>query len=245
LDGGDTLSWNITANKNEGSIIVWLKPRFGSDWADKPQDAVFCEANYDTNNFLRLFYDSASGKIIFRKRVSGTDYDAEIPAPVFEAGELLCLAGTYGAGGVKVYLNGVVGSVTNSDLSALGGNPATLYMSDAAQTLFPDAVVDELYLFSRELSALEALKYANSMTAIKNDNGKFSMIKVLSDGDRLLLNSKKQTVDFIDSSAGTFTNAVASMDVGSILPKFDSKKSVIYNKSANGGINIKYRKRWL
>ena len=245
LDGDDTLSWNVTANKDEGSIIVWLKPLFGSGWTGNNQDAVFYEIWYDANNYLRLFYDGTNGKFVFRKKVSGTDYDAELLAPTFNAGETLCLTGTYGAGGVKVYLNGIAGNVTNSNVSALSGNPATLYMSDGAQTLFPDAIVDELYLFSRELSGVEALKYANSATALKNDNAKFSMTKVLAEGDRLLLDSRKQTVEFADSSAGTFTNAVASMDVGAILPKLESGKSVIFNKTANGGMNIKYRKRWL
>ncbi|MCH8306231.1 MAG: hypothetical protein IIB94_14020, partial [Candidatus Marinimicrobia bacterium] len=245
VDGGDALSWSILANKNEGAVVCLLKPQFGATWADETDDPVIFEMYYDTNNYLRLSYDWTNDKFIFRKRAGGTDYDAEAPNQTFNRGDLLSVIGTYGSNGVRIYINGVLGSVIDSNTSLLSGNPGTLYLSNNTQTQFPDAIMDEIYLFSRELSADEALKYSNQNRPVKNNNAKFSLTKTLSDGDKLLIDSEKETIEFSDSSTGTFTNAIASMDSGSYFPNLDRNRSVLYNKVANAGIKLNYKKKWL
>lgn len=245
LDGGDTLSWSMTGNKNEGSVICWLKPKFGATWADETDDPVIYELQYDTNNYLRLSYDWTNDKFIFRKRAAGVDYDAEAGNQTFEDGELLSVIASYGSTGVRIYINGVLGGVLNSNAAPLTGNPGTLYLSDNTQTQFPDAIIDEICLLSRELSATEALKYSNQSKPIKNNNAKISLTKTLSDGDKLLIDSEKETIEFADSSADSFTNAIASMDAGSFFPNMDSNESVLFNKVANAGIKLSYNKKWL
>ena len=118
-------------------------------------------------------------------------------------------------------------------------------MGDNAQTSFPDSVIDEIYILSRELIAQDVLKHSNAIRAQKNDNAKFSMTKTLAAGDKLLINSEEETVEFADSSAGTFVNAIASMDSGSFFPNLDPNEAVIFNKSAGGGIKLDYLKKWL
>ncbi|MCH7619030.1 MAG: hypothetical protein IH880_04600, partial [Candidatus Marinimicrobia bacterium] len=245
IDGGDTLSWNIVGNKNEGSVILWLRPQFAAGWADDADDPVIIEIYYDSNNYLRLFYDSTNDKFVFRKRAAGVDYDSEAGSQTFSKNDRLCLIGTFGSNGVRIYVNGALGSVTNANIITLAGNPASIYLSDNAQTSFPDCVFDEFYLLSRELSAQEVLKYSNAYRAQKNDNAKFSMTKVFAAGDKLLINSEEETVEFADSSAGTFVNAIASMDSGSLFPNLDPKEAVIYNKTAGGGIKLDFLKKWL
>ncbi len=245
LDGGDTLSWSITGNKNEGSVVCWLKPQFGATWADETDEPVLFELYNDANNYLRLSYDWTNDKFIFRKRVGGVDYDAEAGNQTFENGEMLSVIGTYGSNGVRIYANGVLGGVINSNSAPLTGNPGTLYLSNKTQTQFPDAIIDEIYLFSRELAAAEALKYSNQNKPVKNNNAKISLTKTLSDGDKLLIDSEKETIEFADSSANSFTNAIASMDSGSYFPNLDSNESVLFNKVANAGIKLNYNKKWL
>lgn len=245
IDGGDTLSWNIVGNKNEGSVILWLRPQFAAGWADDADDPVIIEIYYDSNNYLRLFYDWTNDKFIFRKRAAGVDYDSEAGSQTFSKNDRLCLIGTFGSNGVRLYVNGALGSVTNANITTLAGNPASIYLSDNAQTSFPDSVFDEFYLLSRELSAQEVLKYSNANRAQKNDNAKFSMTKGFAAGDKLLINSEEETVEFADSSAGTFVNAIASMDSGSLFPNLDPKEAVIYNKTAGGGIKLDFLKKWL
>lgn len=245
IDGGDTLSWNIVGNKNEGSVILWLRPQFAADWADDTDDPLIIEIYYDSNNYLRIFYDWTNDKFVFRKRAAGVDYDSEAGSQTFSKDDRLCLIGTFGSNGVRVYVNGTLGSVTNANATTLAGNPVSIQMSDNAQTSFPDSVFDEIYLLSRELSAQEVLKYSNAFRAQKNDNAKFSMTKVLAAGDKLLINSEEETVEFGDSSAGTFVNAIASMDSGSHFPNLDPNQAVIYNKTAGGGIKLDFLKKWL
>ena len=71
------------------------------------------------------------------------------------------------------------------------------------------------------------------------------MNKSLSDGDKLLKDSENETIEFADSTANTFTNAIASMDSGSFFPNMNSNKSVLFNKVANTGIKLNYNKKWL
>lgn len=245
LDGGDTLSWNMTGNKNEGSVVCWLKPIFGATWSDQTDEPVIYELYYDTNNYLRLSYDWTNDKFIFRKRAAGVDYDAEAGNQTFKDGELLSIIGTYGSNGVRIYVNAVLGGVVNSNAAPLTGNPGTFYLSDNTQTQFPDAIFDEIYLLSRELSATEALKYLHQSKQIKNNNAKLSLTKTLSNGDKLLIDSEKETIEFADFSAGSFTNAIASMDAGSFFPNMDRNESVLFNKVANSGIKLIYSKKWL
>ena len=245
LDGGDTLSWSMTGNKNEGSVVCWFKPKFSATWADETDDPVIYELYYDTNNYLRLSYDWTNDKFIFTKRAAGVDYDAEAGNQTFEDGELLSVIGTYGSNGVRIYINGNLGGVVNSNAAPLTGNPGTLYLSNDTQTQFPDAIIDEIYLLSRALSATEALKYLNQSKQIKNNNTKLSLTKTLSGGDKLLIDSEKETIEFVDSSADSFTNAIASMDAGSFFPNMDSNESVLFNKVANAGIKLNYYKKWL
>ena len=222
-----------------------LKPLFGATWAEETDDPVIFELYYDTNNYLRLSYDWTNDRFIFRKRAGGTDYDAEAANQTFNKGDLLSVIGTYGSNGVRIYINGGLGSVIDSNPSLLSGNPEILYLSDNTQSQFPDAIIDEIYLFSREISADEALKYSSQNRPVKNNNAKISFTKTLADGDKLLINSEKETIEYSDSSAGTFTNAIASMNSGSYFPNMDRNKSVLYNKVANAGIKLNYKKKWL
>ncbi|MCH7954950.1 MAG: hypothetical protein IIC40_04320, partial [Candidatus Marinimicrobia bacterium] len=133
----------------------------------------------------------------------------------------------------------------HSNTDALLNNPNALNFVGNSEPNIPDAIYDEVYLLSRELSAAEALKYSNQSKPVKNNNAKISLTKTLSDGDKLLIDSEKETIEFADSTANTFTNAIASMDSGSFFPNMDSNKSVLFNKVANTGIKLNYNKKWL
>ena len=244
IDGGDTLSWNLTGNKNEGSVIVWFKPMFGSDWADDTSEPMIFELFANVSNYLKAYYDFTGDSWIFRKRVGSVNREA-IFASTHNAGDRICMVCTWGSmNGVQIYINGVAGAA-HSNTDALLNNPNALNFVGNSEPNIPDAIYDEIYLLSRELSAAEALKYSNQSKPVKNNNAKISLTKTLSDGDKLLIDSEKETIEFADSTANTFTNAIASMDSGSFFPNMDSNKSVLFNKVANTGIKLNYNKKWL
>ena len=244
IDGGDTLSWNLTGNKNEGSVIVWFKPMFGSDWVDDTNEPMIFELFANVSNYLKAYYDFTGDFWTFRKRVASVNREA-IFTSTHNAGDRICMVCTWGSmNGVQIYINGVAGAA-HSNTDALLNNPNALNFVGNSEPNIPDAIYDEIYLLSRELSAAEALKYSNQSKPIKNNNAKISLTKTLSDGDKLLIDSEKETIEFADSTANTFTNAIASMDSGSFFPNMDSNKSVLFNKVANAGIKLNYNKKWL
>lgn len=247
IDGGDTLSWAVTGNKNEGAIIAFLKPQFDAGWEDSTDDPIIYELVNNTTNLLRLSYDWTNDQWNFTKlsTAGGTDI-AISQVQTFEKNQALVIIGTWGANGVKIYVDSVIGGTSPADTNALAGNPDTLYMSNNGQTIFPDSVIDELVVLSREIDAQEAKKFTNKIeNAIKNDNAKMSMTKVLAVNDKLVFDSENEVINFVDSSAGNVTNAIASMDAGSLFAKLDPNKSVIYSKVASSGIKMDYRKKYL
>ena len=72
------------------------------------------------------------------------------------------------------------------------------------------------------------------------------MTKVLSANDKLRIDSEFERVEFLDSSGGTFTNALASMNAGSRFPKMSKDKSVIYSGVALAGEGkVNFRQRFI
>ena len=124
-------------------------------------------------------------------------------------------------------------------------------MSDNSLGAFPDSIIDEIYVYSRELSQQEVTARFNAIRATKNDNSKIAMTKVLSINDKLRIDTENELIEFLDSSGATFTNAIASMDAGSNFFKMRSKTSVIFNKVALTNVSVvdkiklNYLKRFL
>ena len=244
IDGRDTLSWAVKGNKNEGSIEIWLKPQFAADWDAETSVQTIYLFRSSGSHYCLLRYDFISDIWIFRKN-SAVARDATSAVQAFEKGTRIHIIGTWGSNGVNIYVDSVIGT-PNANTDALASNPSTFYLGGIVTVVsIPDSIIDELYVYSRELSAQEALKQFNANRKTVNDNRVFEMTKVLNANDKLRIDSENERVEFLDSSLGTFTNAIASMNAGSRLPKMSKDKSVIYNKAANGGMNIKYRKRWL
>ncbi len=250
IDGADTLSWSIKSNKNEGSIEVWLKPQFDADWADDTDDVYIFSVQFSTGERLRLFYDWTDDKWTFMKTIGGSGKAAESLTQTFTKNQRLHIIGTYGANGVNIYVGSIIGT-PHSDTTALSNNPTVLRMGEFNLGIFPDSIVDEIIVYSRELSQQEVTAQFNKFRATKNDNAKIAMTKVLAANDKLRIDTERELIEFVDSSGATFTNAIASMDSGSVFFKMNANKSVIFNKnlltnsSVVSKIKLNYLKRFL
>ena len=250
IDGADTLSWALVGNKNEGSIECWLKPQFAANWDDDTDNPVIYTYISDGDNFLLLSYRWGTDKFNLNKRASGADRFATSTVQSFIKGERLHIIGTFGLiNGTQIYVNGVAGTA-DSNITSLASNPNTLHINNSL-VLPADSIIDEIYVYSRELSQQEVTAQFNKFRATKNDNAKIAMTKVLSTNDKLRIDTENELIEFLDSSGGTFTNAIASMDAGSNFFKMQSKKSVIYNKVALTNVSVvdkiklNYLKRFL
>lgn len=244
IDGGDTLSWAMVGNKNEGSIIAWIEPQFDADWADDTDDPVIVELQQGAVNFFQMFYDWTNDQWVFRKNRT-SNHDAVSAAQTFVIGDRICLIGTYDTvNGTQIYINGVAGTI-NTNLIAIGGNPTQLSMGNNAGTIFPDSVIDELYVLSRALSAQEALAFFNNPRASKLDNRVFGITRTYAANDKVIIRTEPETLEFADESADTIANDISSMNSGSQFPRLAANKAVVYNKVAATDIKINYRKRWL
>lgn len=245
IDGGDGLSWSAIGNKNEGSISIWLRPLFAADWDDDTDDPIIFEYDFDSANDLKLSYDWTADKWSFNKRVASVSRVASSDVQSFAAGDRIHIMGTYGANGVKIYIDSVIGGTINANTDALAGNPITFRMREAGTGLRPDSIIDEVVAYSRELSQQEVTDVFNRVAQIKNDNRVFGITRELETNDRERIESETETVEFTDVSEGTITNDIASMNTGSQFPKLSENKAVIYNKEPCDDIDIKYRKRYL
>ena len=73
INGTDTISFTANGNKNDGSWIAVITPQWQS--SSQSSDVVILEHKYDTDNYIRLYWDASEDCWIFRKRANGVNYD--------------------------------------------------------------------------------------------------------------------------------------------------------------------------
>ena len=73
-----------------------------------PSGTIFLWGTYvDANNYTAILHDATN--LIMRKRIGGVNYDATV-ANTFASGTVYKAAGSWGASGVNIYLNGTAGT---------------------------------------------------------------------------------------------------------------------------------------
>ena len=245
---GDTLSWSAVANKDEGTILVHLKTHFGSGWTMQHAPNVLVWHG-DASNDLALYYDVSEDKWTFRKKADGTSYRARSDVMSFGLGQTYTLVCTYGANGVKLYVDGAVGGTTHADTDALDANPSTLYMGNQEGDRYPHCRIDMLYAWGYEMSAEEVRVVSTSPEVLANENVTFQYDGTLADGDRLEVDVENEKAYLYDESAGTRTRVkygdIAGPGKRRHFPALSAKKSVLYFPNAMDRAEVTYRKRWL
>ena len=104
----DIVLSNIDINK--GSIYLEFIPNH------VVSGTVFMFGSYvDTNNYTAILHDATN--LIFRKRITGTNYDATI-ALTYVNGTSYKISATWGASGTTIYLNGGAGT-PHANITAL------------------------------------------------------------------------------------------------------------------------------
>jgi len=252
VSGTDTVSFTVTGNKDDGSWAAVIAPQWQS--TARETDAVILEHCYDTDNYLRLYWDAAEDRWVFRKRASGADIEVSSEPQAFTAGTRIVLGFTWdstNAGGMKLYINGQQTGV-NGDMTALASNPVTLTLHSSEGAMQPEAVIDFAAGWSRMLSADEMLRIATDPGTVANHNETAAYAGTLGENDLLTLDSRLKTAELFDISAGTRTNALGSV-TGSIpilVPgrkrtASDRTQTVIYSTTAAAKFEVRYRRRYL
>lgn len=237
---------NVNAASNEWSALIILRSTVAADAC--VTEVLFQHWQSNTNNYT-LGYNTTTNVFEFTKRANGKT-TVVLPSTVqtFAADADLAIGLTYSeTNGMAIYINGVLNAsdATANGKATLTSQPTTLYLQDATAggSFCTCWYFDELFIWLRELEDWEMMKYSTNPMLVKNLNAKMGYTGTIQDGDCLLFDSEKQTLQFYDLSGGTFTNAISSL-VGSI-PAIAPPATVISNEVALSGVVVQYRKRWL
>ena len=250
--GTDTVSFSAIGNKNDGSWVVAIAPQWQS--SSQGSDVVILEHKYDADNYIRLYWDAAGDKWVFRKRASGTNYEVSSESQAFTSGTRIIIGIAYdstNAGGMKLFIDGVQAGV-GGNIAVLASSPTTVTLHEGSGSMQPNAVFDMVAGWSRMLSADEMLKIATDPMAVANLNISLSYTGTLAENDLLTFNSRVKTAEFFDVSAGTRTNALNSvtgtiplLTPGRKRTSSDRTQTVVYSKTATGQMEVRYRRRYM
>ncbi|MFC1693310.1 hypothetical protein ACFL1R_07390 [Candidatus Latescibacterota bacterium] len=252
VTGTDTVSFTAKGNKKDGSWVVGFAPQWQS--TSQSTDVVILEHRYDSDNYLRLYWDTSEDKWIFRKRANGINYDISSNTQAFTAETRIILGITYdstNAGGMKLFIDGIQAGL-GGNTTVLASSPTTLTLHEGGGTMQPNVVFDMTAGWSRMLSADDMLKIATDPAAVTNLNTTVSYSGTLAENDLLTLDSHLKTAELFDVSEGTRTNVLGSV-TGSIpvltpgrrRTASDRTQTVIYSKTLAAQMEIKYRRRYL
>ncbi|MDD3885176.1 MAG: hypothetical protein PHW66_09655 [Gallionella sp.] len=140
----DQVSGNLTAAA--GSVAFQWTP------SHAPSGTIALAGSYvDASNYTALLHDAT--KYIFRKRIAGTNYDAELTA-AFVSGTTYSIALTWGASGSNLVVDGVLGTPhANTTAAQLGTR--WQWGADGNGGQQAGACFKEKYLWARALSDSE------------------------------------------------------------------------------------------
>lgn len=249
---GNTLSYTAGGNPADGAWVVAVEPRWDSPV--RTEDAVILEHRADADNLVRLFWDAAAREWVFLRRAAGVDAEVRSSARSFTAGTRIVLGITWdssNAGGMKLYVNGAQAAV-GGDVAVLQQVPdtVTLHMSDGS--LAPDAVFDLVAGWSRMLSADEMLRIADDTAALSNGNVTLGWTGTLDAGDFLTIDSLRRTAERYAAATGARENVLAALsgEIPILTPgrrraATDRTQTMIATHAAAGGMEVRYRRRYL
>lgn len=252
VTGSNTVSYTATGNRTDGAWVVVIEPQWRS--SSKNTDVVVLEHRYDADNLVRLYWDCSAQAWVFCKRAGGAQAEVGSSFQAFTAGTRIVLGITWdstNAGGMKIYVDGIQEGV-GGDITALHQAPQSLTLHDGDGAQQPDAVFALAAGWSRMLSADEMLKAANDVENIANHNTTIQYTGMLDAGDALTIDSAHRTAEFFDVSAGTRTNALGSLtgEIPVLTPgrrrtATDRTQTMIHCRTAMGGMEVRYRRRYL
>ena len=252
VTGNNTVCYTVTGNRADGAWMVVVEPQWQS--SSKSTDVVVFEHRYDADNLIRLYWDGSAQAWVFCKRAGGARAEVSSSFQAFTAGTRIVLGITWdstNAGGMKIYVNGIQEGV-GGDITVLQQAPNTVTLHAGDGSLQPDAVFALAAGWSRMLSADEMLKGANDVEAITNHNTTLQYTGILDAGDALTIDSVRRTAEFFDVSEGTRSNAIGNLDgeipvltPGRRRTATDRTQTMIHCRTAMGGMEVRYRRRYL
>ena len=252
VNGSDTVCFTANGNVSDGSWIAVLSPQWQS--SSQSSDVTVLEHAYDSDNYIRIYWNASDDTWVFRKRAGGVDYEVASDNQAFTSGTRIILGIAYdstNAGGMKIFVDGIQTGV-GGNTSLLSSSPTTLTLHEGSGTMQPNAIFDLAAGWSRMLSTDEMLKLATDITAVANLNSTISYTGTLATNDLLTLDSKLKTAELFDVSEGTRTNVLGSMTgtipvltPGRKRTASDRTQTVVYSKTAAAQMEIRYRRKYL
>jgi hypothetical protein len=157
---------------------------------------------------------------------------------------------TTNAGGLRIYVNGT--REGSAPLSSGLSSPPDMIEIHTGIPVLPKVVYGLVAEWSRMLSSDEMNVIASDPASVANNNTVLSATVALDSGDILTLDSRNKTAVLCDMSENTRINAIASVsgDIPVLMPGRKKAASVntqtvVYTPMAAGGMEVKYRKRYL
>ncbi len=252
VSGTDTVGFAAPGNPADGAWLIRIIPQWHSTARDT--DAVLLEHHGDDDNYLRLYWEAAGRRWVFRKRAAGADIEIASTEQAFTSGTPVALGiswDTTNAGGMRLFVDGAV-AAQGVDVTPLAASPGTLFLHAGDGTGQPDAVVDLAAGWSRMLAADEMLRLAGDPDGCRNDNAVVAYTGNLDAGDMLVLDSAARTARLLDVSEGArttvldaVTGAIPVLTPGRRRTASDATQTMVYCREAAAGLEVRYRRRYL
>ena len=240
--GSFTTSFSgVVNNPSEQTWVVVGRPAFDYTAGDQ----VILEHYIDANNYTRLFWDNSDVKFGLLKVIGGSGTTLLMDsASAHGSDDYKTLAVSFGADGMKIYIDGVL-SNSNATTTGVTGSSGTLYFGDQGATLRPSFKYDYVFGYPFQHDNDDVIRIMTNPDAVKPYNTKKSKSTNISANAHVVLDFEKRTVKAYASN-GTQTNDRANWDTGR-FPILRPPKMCFHVPSGEtiNGIKVLYRKAYL
>jgi hypothetical protein len=248
-DSNGTLSWtSLYGNPSEGTWVIRFQPTW--DYTQASGKYLF-QHYYDGDNYIRVQWDASGDKWRFVRYENGNYHMIASEASTHSAWDVITIVIAYGPEGMKMFVDSVKQSHTDSNTDAMASPPNKLNMQNQGQNMNADIVVDLLQGFARQLTDEECIAISKDPEMFKNWNVKVGYEDNISADDFVVINSEACTCEFFDRSANTLYNKADKMtgEFPVLWPTIngsDSNSIMLYNKSSSTNeLVLQYRKAYL
>ena len=238
---GSSLYWNdIPGNPNEGSVLIVFRPQWAYD-TSASKGIFFLYDGSHNGTYIRVYYDKTWDTFYFWKRVNWVSYFSYKTITGWDADTRFVLVGTWGPTlGVRIYMDGEVGS-TQPNTDPLDYVPDRVWAYTS--TLTTDVKYDLMYVWGRELSADEAIRYTRNPALVERHNVRIDFTLAVDDGDTICIDSEKGTAELLDTS-NVRSNVTSSMS--NAFPALIPPATCLYYPEAVfNEVRLAYFKRWI
>lgn len=248
--GAYQMPYSVKGSKTAGTWFMVLEPTFAHSAVS---GRVVLHHRADDDNYLQVGYvnvppiENIANRRWFVHRVAGGETVGLVRSQLqnFVSGDQVRIAVSYGAAGLKLYVNGTL-EASLPDATAFATTPGTMTPHTSGSNFSSSCRIHYMAGWSSQLTDNEiALVDSDPEENIRNRNHVLEYTGTLDTGDFLEFDRSEDRYigKLFDVSDGSVDEVFP--DDGAVIPPLPQENTSIYHPVSAGGFTVQYREAFL